>query len=192
MLRLLCYTCLILLFMNTTHFDFSRIVAARLLSVLLALAFTPAVQAQEALVGDAYQQINRLIVAKNHTAALQAAEKHLKDNPSDPQMRLLKSRILVAQKQPKAALDILLGITQEFPEIAEPYNNLAVLYAEVGELDQAKIALENALRIQPNYQLALHNLGDVYRRIAQNYYQKALALQPNNTTLKKKIRTLKK
>lgn len=184
-----------------THFAFNRFnrlvrirtASAGLLGVLVTVLVTlsPAAHAQEPLVGDAYQRVNRLIVAKNYAAALQAAQKHLEEAPSDPQMRLLKSRILVAQQQPKAARAILLGITQEFPEIAEPYNNLAVLYAQAGELDQAKVALKNALRINPNYQLALHNLGDVYRRMASNHYRQALALQPQSKTLKQKIRTLK-
>lgn len=185
-----------LFFMNAIHHlacTRINIVGSRLVGALVLgfMLFTSAAHAQDTLVGDAYQRVNRLIVAKNYTAALEAAKKHLETTPSDPQMRLLKSRILVAQKNTKAARSVLLSITQEFPEIAEPYNNLAVLYAQSGELAQAKVALENALRINPNYQLALHNLGDVYRRMARNQYRKALALQPNSTTLKKKIRALK-
>ncbi len=181
--------------MNAAYFTFSRINTIRNCLVglfLLGLAsLTSTVKAQDEPVGSAYQKVNRLIVAKNYTAALEFAKKHLKTNPSDPQMRLLKSRIFVAQNKIKDARAVLLGITQEFPEIAEPYNNLAVLYAQTGQLDQAKVALENALRINPNYQLALQNLGDVYRRMAHNYYSKALALQPNNNALKKKIQALK-
>lgn len=179
--------------MNAIYFTFHRMATSCLVGLFLLFlgAFAATAHAQDALVGDAYQRVNRLIVAKNYTTALEAAQKHLETNPSDPQMRLLKGRILVAQNKPKAARSVLLGITQEFPEIAEPYNNLAVLYAQAGELDQAKVALENALRINPNYQLALHNLGDVYRRMAHNYYRRALVLQPNSATLKKKIRALR-
>ena len=116
--------------------------------------------------------------------------RHLSSNPRDPQMRLLKSRILVAQGKSGEAMQLLQTLTQEYPEIAEPYNNLAVLYASSGQLDQARVALENALRINPNYGLALQNMGDVYRRMAHEYYSKALAQQLNNRALQAKVRSV--
>ena len=36
-------------------------------------------------------------------------------------------------------------LTEDFPELPEPYNNLAVLYAADGQLDRARAALELAL-----------------------------------------------
>lgn len=148
------------------------------------------VHAQTALVGEAYKKVNQLITAKNYKAAQEAADAHLSSNPRDPQMRLLKSRILVAQGKSGEAMQLLQTLTQEYPEIAEPYNNLAVLYASSGQLDQARVALENALRINPNYGLALQNMGDVYRRMAHEYYSKALAQQPNNRALQAKVRSV--
>ena len=145
-------------------------------------------QAQTALVGEPYRKTNQLITAKNYAAALQTADAHLTGNPRDPQMRLIRSRVLIAQGKTDEARSQLLTITQEFPEIAEPYNNLAVLYAQTGELDMARTALESAVRINPSYAVALQNLGDVYRRMAHDQYNKALALQPNNRTLQEKAR----
>jgi tetratricopeptide (TPR) repeat protein len=147
-------------------------------------------QAQTALVGESYRKTNQLITAKNYAAALQAADAHLTGNPRDPQMRLIRSRVLIAQGKTDEARSQLLTITQEFPEIAEPYNNLAVLYAQSGELEMARAALESALRINPQYVLALHNMGDVYRQIAEDHYRKALALQPGNRVLQEKIRAM--
>ncbi len=54
----------------------------------------------------------------------------------------------------------------------------------------ARTALESALRINPQYVLALHNMGDVYRRIAEDHYRRALALQPGNRVLQEKIRAM--
>lgn len=147
-------------------------------------------QAQTALVGEHYKKVNQLLTAKDYPAALQAADAYLAGNPRDPQMRLIRSRVLIAQGKTDAARDQLLAITQEFPEIAEPYNNLAVLYAQSGELEMARTALESALRINPQYVLALHNMGDVYRRIAEDHYRRALALQPGNRVLQEKIRAM--
>ena len=78
-------------------------------------------QAQTALVGEPYRKTNQLITAKNYAAALQTADAHLTGNPRDPQMRLIRSRVLIAQGKTDEARNQLLAITQEFPEIAEPW-----------------------------------------------------------------------
>ena len=75
-----------------------------------------------------------------------------------------------------AAKAALLEITQQFPEIPEPYNNLAVLEAETGRLEEAREYLEMALKVQPNFATAYENLGDVYTRLAARAYGKALTL----------------
>ena len=164
-----------------------RVLAGSILAAA-TLFGSGAALAQTALVGEDYRKVNQLIAGKNYAAALQAADSYLAGNPRDPQMRLLRSRVLVTQGKTDEARNQLLSITQEYPEIAEPYNNLAVLYAQAGELDMARTALENAVRINPSYAVALQNLGDVYRRIANGYYSKALALQPGNRTLQEKVR----
>lgn len=178
--------------LNHSLFRLRATVAGRLGAATLliaALMCAQAAQAQTSLVGEDYRKVNQLITTKNYAAALQAADAYLTDNPRDPQMRLLRSRVLVAQGKSEEARSQLLIITQEYPEIAEPYNNLAVLYAQAGELDLARTALEQAVRINPSYAEALHNLGDVYRRMAHEQYSKALALQPGNRTLQEKART---
>lgn len=169
---------------------FSRISARVVLAAAALLCGSAAMAqaAQTALVGEDYRKVNQLITAKNYAGALQAADAYLTNNPRDPQMRLLRSRVLVAQGKTAEARGQLLSITQEYPEIAEPYNNLAVLYAQSGELDMARTALESAVRINPSYAVALQNLGDVYRRMAHDQYNKALALQPNNRALQEKAR----
>ena len=172
---------------------FSAHIKATLPALLLLVASASGTQAyaQAALVGTDYRKVDALISANNHTAAAQAADSYLATNPRDPQMRILKSRILVAQSKKAEARTLLETLTQEYPEIAEPYNNLAVLYAEEGQIELARAALENALRINPNYATALHNLGDIYQRMARNSYSKALALQPNNAQLQNKVKLLK-
>jgi len=69
---------------------------------------------------------------------------------------------------------------EDFPELPEPYNNLAVLYASEGQLDSARAALEMALAAAPNYATALENLGDVYLQMAADAYQRAAKLDPSN------------
>jgi tetratricopeptide (TPR) repeat protein len=44
-------------------------------------------------------------------------------------------------------------LTEDYPELPEPYNNLAVLYAQQKQYDKARTALEMAIRIHPGYAL---------------------------------------
>ena len=86
-----------------------------------------------------------------------------------------------------AAIATLNLITEDYPELPEPHNNLAVLYAAQGQLDKAKSALETALRINPAYATAHENLGDVYAQLASQSYSRALQLQAGNTALPQKL-----
>jgi tetratricopeptide (TPR) repeat protein len=120
-----------------------------------------------------YAQVQRLITAEQFDQALSLADGWLQNQPTDPQMRLLKGVIQSKTQQNEAALTTLTAITQEFPELPEPYNNLAVLHAQAGDLQQARLALEMALRINPAYSTAQRNLGDVYVQLALQAYQQA-------------------
>lgn len=132
-----------------------------------------------------YAQVQRLIGAQAFDQALEVAQKWLENQPRDPQMRLLVGVIQSETAQPEAALATITAITQEFPELPEPYNNLAVLHAQAGDLLQAREALEMALRINPAYVTAQRNLGDVYVQLALQAYQQA-----NLPALAKHIQTL--
>jgi Flp pilus assembly protein TadD len=120
-----------------------------------------------------YAQVQRLIGAEQFDQALAVADGWLQNQPRDPQMRLLKGVIQSQSQQTQAARETLTAITQEFPELPEPYNNLAVLHAQAGELQEARVALEMALRINPAYSTAQRNLGDVYLQLALQAYQQA-------------------
>jgi tetratricopeptide (TPR) repeat protein len=71
--------------------------------------------------------------------------------------------------------------------LPEPYNNLAVLYASQGQYDNARAALEMAIRTNPSYATAHENLGDVYAKLASQAYSKALQLDSSNTGVQPKL-----
>ena len=79
-------------------------------------------------------------------------------------------------------------LTQDHPDLPEPYNNLAVLHAARGQLDRARELLEQALRHDPNYFAAQENLGDVFARLAQRAYEKASANPQAEPSLQRKLR----
>jgi tetratricopeptide (TPR) repeat protein len=122
---------------------------------------------------DVYQDMNRLIVGEQWGKAQSQALEHLKTRPTDPQMRLLLSRIQDGQGQTAEAMTTLQGLTQSYPELPEPFNNLAALLARQNRYAEALEALQAAVRARPDYGTALENLGDVYLALAIQAYQNA-------------------
>lgn len=133
------------------------------------------------------QQVRSLMAAGQMTQALARADAHLAKNPRDAQMRFVRGVILTEMKQPEQAREVFQRLTEEFPELPEPYNNLAVIYASEGRLDNAKAALEMALVAAPNYGTAYENLGDIYLQMAADAYQRAAKIDPANRQASAKL-----
>jgi Flp pilus assembly protein TadD len=127
------------------------------------------------------------VQAKQYDQALARADKYLADKPRDPQMRFLKGVIEADTGKRAEAIATYTQLTQEYPELPEPYNNLAVLYAQGGEYDKARESLEGAVRANPNYATAHENLGDVYAKLASQSYAKAQQIDPANATAPAKL-----
>ncbi len=121
------------------------------------------------------------------TEALARADKYLSSKPRDPQMRFLLGVAQSESGKTSDATATFVKLTEEFPELPEPYNNLAVIYASQGQYDKARIALEMAIRTNPSYSTAQENLGDVYARLASQAYNKALQLDASNTAVQPKL-----
>ncbi len=116
---------------------------------------------REGKFAEAQTRVDRLLTAK----------------PRDPQLRLYKGVIQRESGRPNEALATFSKLSEDHPELPEPYNNLAVIYAAQGQYDKARIALEKALRTNPSYATAHDNLADVYARLASQAYSKALQLE---------------
>lgn len=139
---------------------------------------------------DVYSDVSSLAKSGKTAEAIAKADQYLGSNPRDPQMRFLKG---VAQSQAgdlTAATATFEALIEEYPELPEPYNNLAVIYASQSQLDKARSALEMAVRNNPNYAVAHENLGDIYARLAHDAYQRSLQLHGNNRALQLKLSTL--
>ena len=120
-----------------------------------------------------YDEVNMLLRQGKPTEALAKADTYIAGKPRDPQMRFLRGVILTEQNKQAEAIIAFTQLTQDFPELSEPYNNLAALYASQSKFDQARAALETALKLNPNYATAHENLGDVYARLAAQEYVRA-------------------
>src|SRR5688572_22713531 len=129
----------------------------------------------------------KFLKAGQHREALERVNKALATKPRDAQARFLKAVILTEQGNTREAIDIFTRLTQDFPDLPEPYNNLAVIHAAQGQYEKARVALEQSIRTHPSYATAYENLGDVYAKLASQAYDKALQLDKSNTGAQNKL-----
>jgi len=155
-----------------------RAPAALLAALLLACA--PAL-------ADDVQDAAKLLRSGQHQQALERVNKAIAAKPKDAQARFLKGLILAEQGNSKEATEVFLALTRDYPDLPEPYNNLAVIYASQGQYDKARGALEQSIRTHPSYATAYENLGDVYAKLASQAYDKALQIDSANPAAKNKL-----
>ena len=155
---------------------FSLAVLAALLMPGMSYAAVPSVQ-------DANQAFRQ----GNNQAALEKVNGFLAANPKDAQGRFLKGLVLTEMNRYADAIKVFTGLTEDYPELPEPYNNLAVLYAAQADYERAKNSLEMAIRTHPSYATAHENLGDIYAKMASQAYDKALQLDKSNTSAQTKL-----
>jgi len=132
---------------------------------------------------DEYSDITALLKAGKAAEALTKVDQRLASTPKDPQLRFLRGVAQTDTGKQSDAIATFTQLTQDYPELPEPYNNLAVLYAGQNQLDKARTALEMAIRTNPSYSTAHENLGDIYAKLAAQAYNKALQLDANSSAV---------
>ncbi len=162
--------------------------ARRPLSHLLRLLALSALLGAPLAHADDYAEITQLLKTGKPQEALAKADQRLLANPRDPQLRFLRGVAQADSGKQTDAVATFTKLTEDYPELPEPYNNLAVLYANQNQLDKARTALEMAIRTNPSYATAHENLGDIYAKLASQAYNKALQLDASNAgTLRPKL-----
>ena len=131
---------------------------------------------------DDYAEVNQLLRTGKTAEAIARADSYLAGNARDPQMRFLKGVAQTDAGQTADAVATFTLLVEEYPELAEPYNNLAVIYAKQGDLDKARVALEMAVRNNPTYGVAHENLGDIHASLAYQSYVRAQELDARVAT----------
>ena len=151
------------------------------LLVLLAALHGPAgaQSTQTPATVDAYTEVGRLMRAGQIDEAMSRADRYLQAQPRDPQMRFMKGVLQSQKGQSADAMVTFQRLTDEFPELPEPHNNLAALLARQNRYAEALDALQAAVRARPDYATALENLGDVYIALAMEAYQNANKAMPS-------------
>ncbi len=132
-------------------------------------------------------EVTRLQVSGQSAAAIDLARQHVAVQPKDAAMRFQLGVMLAEAGSANEAREIFERLTQDYPELPEPYNNLAALKAAAGDYDGAKAALEQALRANPMLATAHENLGDVLIQLALRSYARARQLDPASTSAQTKL-----
>ncbi len=164
----------------------SRLLSKLLIQFMLALSV-----ATSCAFADELKDISQLSDQGQQAAALERVNTYLAANPKDAQAMFMKGVILVESGKRDEAIKTFTDLTSKYPNLPEPYNNLAVLYADAGEYDKAKKALETAIKTHPSYATAHENLGDIYARMASEAYDKALQLDNGNSRAQSKLSMIK-
>ena len=138
-----------------------------------------------------YVEISQLLKTGKAAEALGKADQRLTAAPRDPQLRFLRGVAQTDIGQTDAAIATFTQLIQEYPELPEPYNNLAVIYASQNQLDKARTALEMAVRNNPSYAAAHANLGDIHAPPAYQPYTKAQQPEARNPAAQPKLTQLR-
>lgn len=190
--------------MNSTLRLPGATLCAATLACLLAVSATPAIAqtAGIALPADLtpsnqqppqvarQKRIDDQLATKHYADALAELDKDVAAQPRNAQARFQRGVALAGLGRGDDAIVAFSQMTQDFPELPEPYINLAALYAERGELLRARDSLIMASRVAPENALAQSNLGDIYVRLAAQSYQSAIKLNPKNATARARLDAL--
>ncbi|HEY3554835.1 MAG TPA: tetratricopeptide repeat protein, partial [Casimicrobiaceae bacterium] len=128
---------------------------------------------------------------KHYAEATEKLDKLIHERPREPQARFVKGLVLTDEGKTDDAIALFRALLADYPELPEPRNNLAVLYAKKGEYALAREELERAVQAAPDYAVAHENLGDVYARLAEVQYEKTLSLDKRNATAAAKLKLIR-
>lgn len=160
-----------------------RALTTQIALLAMLIAFTLPAHSIPAVVVEAQTLINQ----GQFEQALQNLDRHLNSAPEDADARFTRGLVLVRLNRNAEAIKAFSDMTRDFPQLPEPYNNLAVLHAQKGDYDKARDALESALGTHPSYGVAHENLGDIYAALAAAAYNRALTLDQDNPSVRAKL-----
>ena len=125
---------------------------------------------------DPFKRALSLAAQKRYAEAWEVLGPMLEREPGHARGRVLHGVLRAREGRVGEAIEIFERLQHEHPEMSEPYNNLAVLYALEGRLEAAREALLATLERYPD-PIAYVNLGDVYTKLARRAYDRARELE---------------
>jgi Flp pilus assembly protein TadD/ketosteroid isomerase-like protein len=178
-----------------TNFGLSRSTAKLILRkttrMMTTLASAGLLLMVQPVAADEASDVTRLLHSGQSAEAMVKIDAYLEKHPRDMQMRFVKGVTLTEQGKTNEAITVFTKLTEDHPDLPEPYNNLAVLFAANGQYEKARTALDMAIRTNPSYATAYENLGDIHAKLASQAYDKAFQLDSSNTNAKSKLTMLR-
>ena len=126
---------------------------------------------------DSFERALALATEKRYSEARDVLDPLLAREPGHARARLLDGILRARSGHLSEAIAVFEALRRDYPDMTEPYNNLAVIYAVQDRLDDARTTLLAVLERQPDAVLYA-NLGDVYTKLARRAYQRARELDP--------------
>jgi Flp pilus assembly protein TadD len=136
---------------------------------------------------DILTEVQNLAAKGDLAGALRATEAAAAADPRNTQARFLRAVVLMDLQRNAEALAAFTLLSQEFPELPEPYNNLALLQVRAGRLELARQALETALRNDPGHRTARANLGEVHLMLAVQAWEQTATVGPLDARLMRRL-----
>lgn len=129
---------------------------------------------------DKDNDINFLIVSANYNLAMQKVNNVLIDHPQNMTARFQYATILSLTQKTDSAIEEYNKLLKDYPALFEVHNNLGVLYYQQGLFEKSMQSFQDAISVNPKYNTAIENLGDLYIKMAVQTYKKVLANDLNN------------
>ena len=126
--------------------------------------------------GDPITDALSLVAQERFAEAHEALEPLVEREPNAPGVRLLRGILNAREGNFLEAIAIFESLRDDHPTMFEAHNNLAVLYAKLGRLNDARETLIAALELRPDA-VVYANLGDVYLQLAERAYMRAHELR---------------
>ena len=151
-------------------------------TLLVVAALAAILSSATARCDEALDRAIALTSQKRYPEARDVLDSILEQRPDYSYAQLLHGILRARAGRLNEAIDIFEKLRTDHPDMPEPYNNLAVLYAVQGRLDDARAILVTMLEREPNA-VTYANLGDVYSSLARRAYDRARELDPDGEML---------
>lgn len=136
-------------------------------------------------------EVRALLARGDLPAALVGAEAGVASRPGDAQSRFVLGVVLMDMGRDAQALAVFNELSQTYPELPDPMNNIALLQARAGQLESARQSLEVALRNDPAHRAARINLGQVHLMLAAQAWTQAAAATPGDSALLQRLQSVR-
>ena len=151
-------------------------------NLLLLISLLPGLASANSL-----QQLEKELASNKYASAATTGLSMLRESPDDTQVKFLTAVALQKNNQPLLAKKYYQQIIKTHPKLPEPRNNLAMIYLQQGQHDQAVDLLITSLKTHPAYATAWLNLSNVYRGLASEAYRRALSEEKDPSSVVHKI-----